>query len=191
MLLSKDGKTLICYPAASGTVTLNEIETVGYAAFDNCNALRSVNLPAATTIGGNAFWNCTTLTTVNLPAATSIGVAAFHGCGALSSVNLPAATSIGSWAFAYTGDTALTVTLGAAPPSVEMAMFLSVSAAKTVTVKVPSGATGYGTIPGTYSGADTNGNWGNGFRGGGWNGSAMTDSSKVNGNITLSINYIP
>jgi hypothetical protein len=68
-------------------------------------------------------------------------------------------------------------------------MFDGITAAQTVTVKVPSGATGYGTIPATYSGSNSTANWGNGFRGGGWTGSAFVNSSYINSNITLKIQY--
>jgi hypothetical protein len=229
MLLSKDGKTLLCYPAASGTVTLNGIETVGIFAFYNCTALNSVNIPAATSIGNGAFRLCAALSSVNIPAATSIGDDAFRLCAALSSVNLPAATSIGETAFslctalssvnlpaatsigddafircdalssislpkaasigerafALTGGRALTVTLGAAPPSVRVNMFYDVTNAKAVTVKVPSSALSvYGS---SISGADTGTqSWANAFRGMGWDGTDYL-AGTVKTNITVTI----
>jgi hypothetical protein len=164
-LLSKNGMTLIGYPAASGVVTLEGI----------------------TSIGGSAFEGCTALHTVSLPAATSIGGSAFEGCTALHTVSLPAATTIDGYAFSSTRTADLTVTLGAAAPALGINMFGSGSTAKTVTVRVPSGATGYGTVPATYSGTGTAINWGNGFRGGGWTGSAMTDSVYINSGITLTV----
>jgi hypothetical protein len=81
-----------------------------------------------------------------------------------------------------------TVTLGSKAPTLEYRMFYGITSALTVTVKVPYyGATGYGTIPATYSGSDKTSNWGNGFRGGGWTGSAFVNSSYINSNITLKI----
>jgi hypothetical protein len=69
-------------------------------------------------------------------------------------------------------------------------IFFSVNAPKTVTVKVPRGATGYGPVPATYTGNDTTVAWGNGFRGAGWDGSAFTySSSDINTYITLNIVY--
>jgi hypothetical protein len=147
MLLDKAETTLIVYPAASGSVTLNTI--------------------------------------------TSIGMYAFSGCSSLTSVSLPAATSIGNSAFSYTGGTALTVTLGATAPTLGADLFENyVSVPKTVTVLVPSGATGYGSIPATYSGSDATGKWGNAFRGKGWNGTSY-GAGTVNSNVTLKIDYIP
>jgi hypothetical protein len=79
-------------------------------------------------------------------------------------------------------DSYLAVTLGATVPTLGTYMFSSVSATKTVTVKVPSGATGYGSSP-TDTTTD---NWGNGFRGKGWDGSNY-GSGTVNSNISLTI----
>jgi hypothetical protein len=71
-------------------------------------------------------------------------------------------------------------------------MFYNVRSAKTVTVKVPAGATGYGTIPATYSGTDTTENWGNGFRGGGWDGTVFVSggASYINNYITLEVEHL-
>jgi hypothetical protein len=174
--------------AALTTVTLPAATSIGYLAFRECAALTTVSLPAATSIGMSAFYNCAALTMVTLPAATSIDNTAFAECAALTTVSLPAATSIDYHAFAYC-DALTTVSLGSTAPTLGYDMFYDITAAKTVTVKVPSGATGYGTIPATYSGSDKTVNWGNGFRGGGWTGSAFVDSSKINTNITLKIQY--
>jgi hypothetical protein len=65
-------------------------------------------------------------------------------------------------------------------------MLNGITANRTVTVKVPNGATGYGTSP-TNTTAD---NWGNGFRGAGWDGST-TGSGYINTYITLKIEYGP
>jgi hypothetical protein len=141
----------------------------------------------ATTTG--SFGGCTSLTSVSFPMATTIGD--FQSCTSLTSANFPAATTIYS-AFRNTGTTALTINLGLNAPTLSDKIFSDVNSAKTVTVKVPSGATGYGTIPATYTGTDTTVNWGNGFRGGGWyenkfNGYEGT--SAINRNITLHIQY--
>jgi hypothetical protein len=128
---------------------------------------------------------------VSLPAATDIGYSAFAGCIALVSVSLPAAADIGYDAFRNTGTAGLTVTLGAAAPNVGVDMFdydeyYYGPYAKSVTVLVPSDATGYGPLPGVYSGADTATNWGNAFRGIGWDGSGYLYGA-VNPEITVTI----
>lgn len=88
--------------AASGTINLflADATSIGYAAFRECSALKSVNSPKVTSIGETAFESCSALTSVNFPEATSIGIGAFGDCSALTSVNLPKATWIDNGVFA-------------------------------------------------------------------------------------------
>ena len=119
-----------------------------------------------------------------LHGITSIGVAAFAGCASLTTLNIPSATSIGALAFGLTGHGDLTVTLGGTAPTLGVSIFSGVTGStKNVTVKVPSGVSGYGTSPTDT----TTSNWGNGFRGGGWEGAAITNSTEINGNVNLVI----
>jgi hypothetical protein len=166
-LLNKAGTSLIAWPAASGAVTL----------------------PGITAVGKDAFLGCT-LTAASLPDAVSIGNLAFYACNALATVSLPAATSIGTWAFQ--GCTALaTVYLPAAAPALGIELFYNMTAPQTVAVKVPVGATGYGTLPVTCAGVDGTQNWGNAFRGMGWDGTNYL-AGTVNANITVTIEeYTP
>jgi hypothetical protein len=128
---------------------------------------------------------------VSLPVAATIGYDAFYGCTDLETVSLPAATTIGNNAFYNTGGTALTITLGAAAPKVGKNMFEYVFVPKTVTVLVPNtGSAVYGPIPAVYSGSDTTNNWGNAFRGKGWDNTNGYGSGTVNSYITLNIKYI-
>jgi hypothetical protein len=121
-LLSKDGKTLVGYPSATGELTLSGITSAGDLAFVGCSDLETVSLPAAASIGSFAFANCTSLATVNLSAATSIGENAFYSTGAQ----------------------ALTVTLPQAAPSLATTGYDSYSSfTKPVTVKTPSDRSGY------------------------------------------------
>ncbi|MDR2049767.1 MAG: hypothetical protein LBP69_09970 [Treponema sp.] len=105
------------------------------------------------------------------PAILCLCVASgFAACGPASDRNTPAvpdAEYIGNCAFVATGAQALTVVLPRTAPSVGINLFRD-TGAKTVVVKVPPGATGYGTVPGTYAADTGSGNWGDGFRGGGW-----------------------
>jgi hypothetical protein len=184
-VLLRNGMALVAYPSASGTITMNAITSIGVGAFDSCN-LESVSFPAVTSIGIEAFYQCTGLESVSFPAATSIGDYAFIGCTSLTNVFIPAAISIGNGAFNDTGTTALTVTLGATPPTLGTEIFFYVDIAKNVTVQFPFiGFAAYGNVP-----ADTEGqNWGNAFRGMGWNGTAYLDGA-VNENITLTYDLI-
>jgi hypothetical protein len=168
------------------TLYLPLAETIGAHTFNGCTALTLVNLPQATTIGYQTFDGCTSLTSVDLPLAETIGGYTFNGCTALTSVNLPKAISINYGAFAITGMEDLTVTLGSTPPSLEEDMFAGLSSAKSVTVKVPPGATGYGGLPGSYSGTDNTNNWGNAFRGKGWDGTNyLTGTVKASVALTI------
>jgi hypothetical protein len=164
---------------------------IGEDAFFLCIALETVSLPAATDIGNNAFYSCTSLTEVDLPMAKKIGNSAFEGCDTLETVTLKAATDIGDEAFRFC-TSLTTVTLGWEVPKLGTNLFNGVNSAQTVSVKVPSGATGYAlSLPVTFSGpAEAGDHWGEGFRGKGWNGSTYTGST-VNGNITLTITDAP
>jgi hypothetical protein len=189
-LVSKDGATLIGWPAASGAVTLSGITNVANYAFADCTGLTEVTLPVAVSIGYAVFSNCAALETVTLSLATDIGSFAFSGCTSLTTVNLPAAPTIPTYTFAFTGTTAnLTVTLGDEVPTVGGSIFLGVTA-KSVTVKVPDNEAWSGIISGSpYTGNDTAANWGNGFRGGGWWPGINTDG--INSGITLEVQALP
>jgi hypothetical protein len=79
------------------------------------------------------------------------------------------------------------VTLGATAPTLGTDM-LNIDTAQTVTVKVPNNPAWSGKT-GTFTGNNATDNWGNGFRGGGWNGTGMTNSANVNSNITVIVEY--
>jgi hypothetical protein len=162
----------VSFPAAT---------TVGDWAFNNCYSLTDVSIMAAISIGERAFRYCINLESVSFPAATTIGDWAFNACTSLISVSIPAAASIGSNAFRNTGTTALTVTLGATPPTLGTDIFFYVDIAKNVTVRFPAeGAAAYGSVP-----TDTvTQNWGNAFRGMGWDGTAYLYGT-VNDNVNL------
>ena len=88
---------------------------------------------------------------------TAIGIHAFNGCTALETLNLPEVTFIGDYAFQNAGTADLTITLSRAAPRVletskgAGSYRSSYSYAKTVTIKRPSGGTGYGLFwPGRF-----------------------------------------
>jgi hypothetical protein len=177
------------YCLALETLSLPVATSIGEYAF-RLTALETLSLPKAVTIGGYAFETCTALTTASLPAATSIGDHAFYNCSALETLNLPVVASIGEYAFDYTRAEALTLTLGATPPAVEAPTFSTMTPAMTVIVKVPAGATGYGTIPAAYTTDTATQNWANAFRGMGWSSTGGYGAGTVNTNITLNIQYL-
>jgi hypothetical protein len=68
MILSKDDTTtLLAFPSAGGTVTLDGITVIGRGAFSGCTALKTVSLPAVKSIGEYAFVGCTALSTLYSP----------------------------------------------------------------------------------------------------------------------------
>jgi hypothetical protein len=169
-----------------GSVSLPVATIISGGTFDGCSALSSVNLPAAVTIDVNAFYGCGSLISVSLPFVTTIGNYAFEACTGLSSVNLPSAAAIGKGVFGQTGIGDLAVTLGGTVPTLGTDMFYGVDSTKSVTLKVP-GNTEWNGIIAAYSGASTaNDNWGNAFRGGGWDGTSYLDGT-VNSSINLTI----
>jgi hypothetical protein len=172
------------------TVDLPAAKTIGNQAFVNCTSLETVSLDAATGIGYRAFTRCTSLEAVSLPAAKTIGSEAFSYCAALETVSLPEADEIGNRAFSFTGSTALTVTLGSTAPVLGIAIFDGVIAAKTVTVRVPSGAAAWTGKTGSFTTDTATGHWGNAFRGKGWDGTLYLDGT-VNSNITLTVTDTP
>jgi hypothetical protein len=210
--LVRDNTILLAYPSASGNITINNITALDGKVFKSCYDLESVSLPQvtsigsetfayctniqvvsfqqATSIGSEAFSNCSRLQSASFPLVTTIGSYAFSYCSALVSVNIPKVTEIGAMAFTYTGTAALSITMGSTAPTLGRSIFFLISTTKTVTVKVPTGASGYTPFTGTavtVSGTNNTANWANGFRGGGWNGSSFAQYSELNQNISVII----
>lgn len=86
------------------TVTIrNSQQTISEGCFENCTSLNNVSIPSGTrTIGKEAFKGCTGLTTLTFDPGsnlTTIGESAFEGSG-LASVDIPnSVTTIGFYAF--------------------------------------------------------------------------------------------
>jgi hypothetical protein len=118
-------------------------EPIGESAFQGCTSLKEVNFPKVTGIGESAFYGCTLLETVYAINVMSIGISAFHGCTTLGTMSFPQLESIGNFAFAASGPHALIISMKAIAPSVGTNIFNSVGSAKTVTINVDLGATGY------------------------------------------------
>jgi hypothetical protein len=149
--VSLPNATTIDYQAFLGctaltTLSLPNATTIKAQTFDSCTALTTLSLPAVTSIGNGAFLVCTALSTVSLPAVTSIDMNVFVGCTALSTVSLPRVTSIGNDVFVTNSDTALTIILPQAAPTLASSSPASsgtTTYTKNVTVKTPAGRTGY------------------------------------------------
>ena len=105
VLFTKDGKTLLAYPAGKPQTTYSipsGVTFIDESAFLGCKSLSAVTIPASvTSIGEAAFAGCSGLTSVTIPAGvTRIGDSAFALCTGLISITIPASiTSIGRSAF--------------------------------------------------------------------------------------------
>jgi GH24 family phage-related lysozyme (muramidase) len=105
ILFSKDGKTLMCYPASKTYTSYtipDGVTAIGDGAFRGCRSLTGVTLPnSVTAIGRNAFWNCSSLTGITIPdGVTAIGERTFDGCSSLTDITIPdGVTAIGDRAF--------------------------------------------------------------------------------------------
>lgn len=116
VLFTKDGKTLVTYPAgkagkysipkkttaiATGAFYGSELITsitipksiteIPEQAFARCKALQSVTIPnSVTSIGQSAFLKCTALKTIKIPdSVETIGAYAFSECSSLNNVVIP------------------------------------------------------------------------------------------------------
>ena len=181
--LVRNNVELISYPTASGKLVMNEVTSIGEFAFAN-TSLENVSFPMVTHIGSAAFSGNTVLKSVNFPMVTHIGSTAFNGT-ALESVSFPMVMHIGSGAF--NGNAALTtIRMGNFAPTVETSVLGSSWNLPNIniTVSVPVTAVGFGSSP---EDASTN-NWGNAFRGRGWDGTNFLNG-RVDNNVTLHIVY--
>ena len=203
------------------SVSLPAVTSIDGDVFSNSTSLVSISFPATANITGNPFSGCTSLVlfdltgsghlsviengralvqngtnliayptvsgTITLNTITSIGIHAFRYCTSLEGLIIPSVTNIGTGAFSDTETTPLSITLGNNAPTLGSSIFLMVFASKTVTVQVPLGSTGYGLSPTDT----TTENWGNAFRGMGWDGTDYIFPNSVNTNINLEIIYEP
>ena len=105
VLFSKDGKTLLRYPAGREQekyVAPEGVETIGPNAFSNCYLLTEIEFPSSVTaVEAGAFQGCSLLKSIVLPdGITAIKNRAFGGCYSLESVVFPKnLTMIESFAF--------------------------------------------------------------------------------------------
>ena len=105
----KDGAaTITGYLGAENTVTVPAtlggypVTAIGNKAFDDCDSILTLTLPAGiTAIGNQAFNSCSNMTEITLPEGIlSIGGAAFGNCRALTSLVVPkSVVSLGNAVF--------------------------------------------------------------------------------------------
>lgn len=107
VLFTKDGKTLLAYPAGKPGTSYaipDGVRLLGADAFNGSPHLVSVELPASLAkVGERAFAHCTALTGVRIPGGVAeIGASAFAYCDRLESAAIGGGVScVSAKAFAY------------------------------------------------------------------------------------------
>jgi hypothetical protein len=183
-------------------ISFPQVTSIGSYAFYGCYNIQDATFPLATIIGSYAFYSNSSFSTLksrlqsgNFPLVTTIEQYAFTNCP-LSTLNIPCVTNIKSNAFSNPGNDPLTITMGNSAPNLDYGVFgAGTSFSKTVKVKIPTGATGFSPAASpftgtsvTVSGSNSTSNWGNGFRGMGWDGTNNTgNTNTLNQNISLTI----
>ena len=182
------------------SVDFPEVTSIDIAAFSHCGKLENVNFPKLTSINSiNAFHGCEALTSVEFPKLTHIGDYAFGMCSNLVSISIPEIVYIGR--FVFRGSYQLTtVTLGATPPTMGHNIFVddhsNPGGPRQVTVNIPESAKAAYGVPGlpetNFNNSNQGNNWGNAFRGLGWDGTRYftwwPDFAEINNNINLVFN---
>ena len=129
-----------CQQLAS--ISLPELVTIGggaldgWATFDQCVALSSVDMPKLQTISGmQTFFGCSQLTAIDFPSLTSLaGSQTFASCTKLTTATLPqVGGNIGSYAFRNCGSL-VQLHLGATPPIANSTVFEGCPAARALTL---------------------------------------------------------
>ncbi len=85
-----------CVAEVENIVIENGVTRIGEAAFEGCESLTTVTIPASvTTIGDYAFLGCERLTTVTIPASvTSIGYGVFGYCSNIATMTVEAGNTV-------------------------------------------------------------------------------------------------
>lgn len=74
----------------------NGVTSIGNYAFEDCSALKKLDIPQSVTeIGSKAFRGCSALTSLALPETVNrIGNTAFQGCSNLETINIPSGVKL-------------------------------------------------------------------------------------------------
>jgi hypothetical protein len=137
-------KYVISLTLPEGVTKLKAGGSYGDSTFQCFVNLQEISGPKVEIVGAEMFYDtCRKLRSVSFPVATTIGQSAFGYCNELSWVYLPMATTFGAVVFRGNSTQPITLTLGTIAPTFGVRPFEEVTVSKPVTVRVPSGATGY------------------------------------------------
>lgn len=80
----------------TSVVIENGVTSIGNNAFEDCSALKNLDIPQSVTeIGSKAFLGCSALTSLVLPQTVNrIGNTAFQGCSNLETINIPSGVKL-------------------------------------------------------------------------------------------------
>ena len=144
-IVTSIGKNAFAYSALKTITIGNNVKSVGYDAFSNCNLLASVTMGTAVqNVGKYAFYNCSYLSVIDsVPnSLTTVEESAFRACRQLTAINLPdGVTTIGDYAF-YECYRLASVTLGNGLTSIGSQAFMYCSALKSIVI--PNSVTNIG-----------------------------------------------
>lgn len=98
VLFTKDGKQIVCYPAAktqSEYEVPTGVESIGICAFYSCSNIVNISLPDSVNyLNNDAFNRCEKLKKIQIPNSVKrLGFQAFSCCYSLESVNIPTSVS--------------------------------------------------------------------------------------------------
>ena len=147
--------TALNIPAmVEGTVP---VKSVGYAAFQGCESLVSIDLPATlTSIGDWAFNNCRELNSISFPSGLkTIGSYAFYNCRLASAVTIPdSVQNIGKYAFIQTSITSISIP--SSVTTVDGSCFKGCRSLSSINVYSAGSAANYKSISGVLYDASVN-----------------------------------
>ncbi len=135
---SKGNHVIKDYMGATADFAGYQVVAIEANAFENCDKIETIKIPASvTSIGDYAFAGCTALTAIDIPEGVEkIGAYAFKDCSAMTSVKIPnSVTEIGTKAF--TGCDAVTdLTIGKIIKDIEVSQLFADSFAGLVNVEI-------------------------------------------------------